>query len=162
MSPIEFELTREDCRRAIEAHHRSRSGSWIVRVISLVLMIMGSLRIIEGDYAWGTVFFAVGMTYPILSARLVSYAIVRQKPLELGCVRLHARDGGLHVEGPGYTGTLAILQRVVVAPRSVLLYVDDSRYVVIPRRAFTDVPQFQEFVDRARHLVEIPERGPQA
>lgn len=156
MQPLEFELTREDCRHAVEAHHRSRSGSWPVRVISLAMMILGMLRLLDGDYAWGTVFFAVGMSYPILSARLASYAIVRRESPELGTVRLEFDERGLHVDGPGYTGTIAHLDRVAVAPRSILLYADPSHYVVVPRRVFPDRDAFQEFVGHARRLVDAP------
>lgn len=156
MNTIEFELTRQDCRHAVEAHYRSRAGSWPVRVISLALMILGSLRIIDGDYIWGTIFFAVGMTYPILSARMASYITVRQRPLDLGTVRLTLAENAITIESPAETGKLTHLQRVAVAPRTLLLYIDKTRYVIIPRRAFKDPTQYQDFLQQARHLTETP------
>lgn len=156
MDSLEFELTRQDCRHAVEAHFRSRAGSWPVRVISLVLMILGSLRIVDGDYIWGTVFFAAGLTYPGFSARVASYAVVRRKPIELGTVRLTLRDGAIHVDREGETAILTHLQRVAVAPRTLLLYLDHSRYVIIPRRVFKDASQYERVVDRARELLDAP------
>jgi hypothetical protein len=153
---ITFQLTPQDYRDAIEAHHRSRRGSFVVRVISLIFLALGSLRLVSGDYLTGSAFFGLGLAYPILSARLAAYTVVRRKTVPQGQVELQFHDDRIDVTGPEFNGTLRQLDRVALGPRSILLYVDPSHYLVVPRRVFTDAAHYRDFVDRARHLVEVP------
>ncbi len=154
MDPITFQLTRNDYRDAIEAHHRSRRGSFVVRVLSLLFLALGSLRLVSNDYFTGAALFTLGLAYPLLSARMAAYAAVRRRAIPEGEVNLHFHDDHIHVDGPEFTGDVRELDRVALAPKSILLYVDESHYLVIPRRVFRDREHFQVTVDQVRKLLQ--------
>jgi hypothetical protein len=167
---VEYTLTPEDYVAAAQEHmqnsYRERRRAWrdiatlVVAFVSqgaILVALRLPWQLVAGILLLGLVCFV--LLPPLLLKRVMAKGIRRFIP-PVTSMSLEVRPDGLAVKTET-TATLTIwegIDRIAVSGTHAFFYRNDVATYILPRRAFADERDFDEFVESARSYLETAKR----